>query len=89
MRGGAPLAARNGLVLGAQVSFVDVTHATRLNQELRHANHELEAAYEELLQEYDVEPARLRADVGEFIDQLLEQKLIETGPVTEAGHQSA
>jgi hypothetical protein len=49
----------------------------------------IQAAYEELLQEYDVEPARLRADVAEFIDQLLGQKLIETGPVNEAGHQSA
>jgi hypothetical protein len=49
----------------------------------------IQAAYEELLQEYEVEPARLRADVAEFIDQLLGQKLIETGPVSDEGRQSA
>ena len=38
----------------------------------------IEAAYEELLQEYDVDPARLRADLDEFIDRLLGQHLIET-----------
>ena len=43
----------------------------------------IQAAYDELLQEYDVEPAQLRADLEEFIDQLLAQKLIEAGPVTE------
>jgi hypothetical protein len=45
----------------------------------------IQAAYDELLQEYDVEPAQLRADLEEFIDQLLAQKLIEAGPVTEEG----
>jgi hypothetical protein len=39
------------------------------------------AAYEQLLQEYDVEPARLRADLDEFVDRLLGQQLIETHPV--------
>jgi hypothetical protein len=43
----------------------------------------IQTAYDELLQEYDVEPAQLRADLEEFIDQLLAQKLIEAGPVTE------
>jgi hypothetical protein len=38
----------------------------------------IEAAYEQLLGEYDVEPARLRADLDEFIDRLLGQQLIET-----------
>jgi len=45
------------------------------------------AAYEQLLQEYDVEPARLRADLDEFIDRLLGQQLIETRPATDASHQ--
>ena len=38
----------------------------------------IQAAYDELLQEYEVEPAKLRADLQEFIDQLLGQNLIET-----------
>jgi coenzyme PQQ synthesis protein D (PqqD) len=46
----------------------------------------IQAAYDELLQEYEVEPAQLRADLEEFIDQLLGQKLIETGPATEESH---
>jgi hypothetical protein len=37
----------------------------------------VQAAYEVLLQEYAVEPARLRADLEELLDQLLGQKLIE------------
>jgi hypothetical protein len=43
----------------------------------------IQAAFDELLQEYDVEPAQLRADLEEFIDHLLAQKLIEIGPITE------
>jgi len=42
----------------------------------------IQAAYEELLQEYEVEPARLRSDIEEFLDQLLGQKLIEDSPVS-------
>ena len=38
----------------------------------------IEAAYELLLQEYDVDPARLRADLDEFVHSLLGQRLIET-----------
>jgi coenzyme PQQ synthesis protein D (PqqD) len=38
----------------------------------------IEAAYEQLLQEYEVEPAKLRADLDEFVDRLLGQQLIET-----------
>jgi hypothetical protein len=46
----------------------------------------IQAAYDELLQEYEVEPAQLRADLEEFIDQLLDQKLIEADPLTEEHH---
>jgi hypothetical protein len=44
----------------------------------------IEAAYEQLLQEYDVEPSRLRADLDEFIGRLLGQQLIETDDAGEA-----
>ena len=44
----------------------------------------IQTAYDELLQEYDVEPAQLRADLEEFIDQLLGQKLIVAGPAIES-----
>jgi hypothetical protein len=37
----------------------------------------IEAAYQALLAEYEVEGDRLRGDLDEFLDQLLEQKLIE------------
>jgi Coenzyme PQQ synthesis protein D (PqqD) len=37
----------------------------------------IQSAYEELLREYEVEPAQLRADLEEFIDQLRSQKLIQ------------
>jgi len=43
----------------------------------------IQAAYDELLQEYEVEPSQLRGDLEEFIDQLLDQKLIEADPLTE------
>jgi hypothetical protein len=49
----------------------------------------IQAAYDELLQEYDVEPTKLRADLEEFIDQLLGQKLIEAGPLDEESHRPA
>ena len=49
----------------------------------------IQAAYDELLQEYEVEPARLRADLEEFIGQLLSQALIETTPATEERHRQA
>ena len=49
----------------------------------------IQAAYDELLQEYEVEPAQLRADLEEFIEQLLRQKLIEAVPVTEASQRQA
>ncbi len=49
----------------------------------------IQAAYDELLREYEVEPAQLRADLEEFVDQLLGQKLIEARPVTEEGDKEA
>ena len=39
----------------------------------------IQAAYDTLLQEYEVEPARLREDLDAFLDQLVEQGLIEVG----------
>jgi two-component system CheB/CheR fusion protein len=44
----APLFERGGALLGAQISFVDVTQAARLQAQLRRANNELESAFEEL-----------------------------------------
>jgi len=49
----------------------------------------IQAAYDALLREYDVEPTKLRADLEEFIDQLLGQKLIEAGPLAEESHGPA
>ena len=49
----------------------------------------IQAAYDDLLREYDVEPTTLRADLEEFIDQLLGQKLIEAGPLAEESHGPA
>jgi hypothetical protein len=49
----------------------------------------IQAAYDELLREYEVEPARLRVDLEEFIDELLGQKLIEAGPAAEEHHSQA
>ena len=42
-----------------------------------HSAPTIQAAYESLLDEFDVEPQRLREDMDEFLDQLLEQGLIE------------
>jgi len=49
----------------------------------------IQAAYDTLLAEYEVEPAQLRADLEEFIQRLLGQKLIVAGPVIEASHEPA
>ena len=49
----------------------------------------IQAAYDDLLQEYEVEPAQLRADLEEFIDQLLGQRLIEAGPLAAESHRPA
>jgi hypothetical protein len=40
----------------------------------------IHAAYESLLTEYGVEPERLRQDLDELLDKLLEQQLIEIAP---------
>jgi hypothetical protein len=45
----------------------------------------IQDAYNTLLQEYDVEPERLRKDLNDFIDKLLEQSLIEIGAEHMAG----
>ena len=42
------LAPRANSILGASISFIDVTPAKRLQHDLERANHELESAYEEL-----------------------------------------
>jgi two-component system, chemotaxis family, CheB/CheR fusion protein len=44
----APLTDASGSLLGAMVSFEDVTRYRRLQQELKHSREELETAYEEL-----------------------------------------
>jgi hypothetical protein len=49
----------------------------------------IQAAYDALLGEYEVEPAQLRADLEEFIQRLLGQKLIVAGPAIEASHEPA
>jgi len=49
----------------------------------------IQAAYDTLLGEYEVEPAQLRADLEEFIQKLLGQKLILTGPAIESSHEPA
>src|ERR1700746_2734056 len=40
----------------------------------------IQAAYDTLLGEYEVEPERLQADLDEFLGKLVEQKLVEIGP---------
>jgi len=40
----------------------------------------IQAAYESLLAEFEVEPERLRQDMDELLDQLLAQGLIELAP---------
>jgi coenzyme PQQ synthesis protein D (PqqD) len=40
----------------------------------------IQAAYESLLDEYDVDPERLRHDLGEFLEELVDQALVETIP---------
>jgi len=48
----------------------------------------IQAAYDQLLEEYEVGPAQLRADLEEFIDELLGQKLIVAGPTSESRHEA-
>jgi Coenzyme PQQ synthesis protein D (PqqD) len=49
----------------------------------------IQAAYDALLREYEVEPALLRADLEEFIQRLLGQTLIVAGPGIDASHEPA
>ena len=49
----------------------------------------IQAAYDALLGEYEVEPSQLRADLEEFIQRLLGQKLLVAGPAIEAAHEPA
>ena len=49
----------------------------------------IQAAYDALLGEYEVEPAQLRADLEEFIQRLLGQKLIVADPAIDASHEPA
>jgi hypothetical protein len=42
-----------------------------------HESASIEAAYEALLAEFEVEPERLRADLDEFLDKLIGQGLVE------------
>jgi hypothetical protein len=42
-----------------------------------HAAPSIQAAYELLLAEFEVEPERLRRDLDKLVDQMLEQGLIE------------
>jgi two-component system CheB/CheR fusion protein len=44
----APLFGHDNAILGASISFIDITQFKRLQAELEHANQELEMAYEEL-----------------------------------------
>jgi hypothetical protein len=48
----------------------------------------IQAACDELLREYEVDPGRLRADVEEFIDELIGQKVVEIAPPTEESERS-
>src|SRR5260370_38524959 len=43
-----PVAEPGGALIGAAVSFLELTHARRLRQELARTHEKLEAAYEEL-----------------------------------------
>lgn len=43
----------------------------------------IESAYQTLLSEYDVEPELLRQDLSSYIEQLLEQGLIEIQEIEE------
>jgi hypothetical protein len=49
----------------------------------------IQAACDELLQEYEVGPEQLRTDLTAFIDELIGQKVIEVGPEPEESHRHA
>lgn len=56
--------------------------ATRMWNLLRESP-SIEAAYEQLLEEYDVDPSRLRSDLTEFLAKLVAQGLVEVTPRAE------
>jgi hypothetical protein len=45
-----------------------------------HSTPSIQAAYDLLLAEFDVEPERLRRDLDKLLDQMMEQGLIELQP---------
>jgi hypothetical protein len=49
-----------------------------------HGAPSIQAAYELLLAEFEVEPERLRRDLDKLLEQMLEQGLIELQPVEAA-----
>ncbi len=49
-----------------------------------HSASSIQAAYELLLAEFEVEPERLRRDLDKLLDQMIEQGLIELQPVEAA-----
>jgi len=49
----------------------------------------VQAAYETLLAEYDIDPDTLRHDLDEFLASLLEQSLVEIGEKKAARQESA
>ena len=49
----------------------------------------IQAAYETLLAEYDIDPETLRRDMDEFLGSLLDQSLIEIGEKGAARQESA
>jgi Coenzyme PQQ synthesis protein D (PqqD) len=49
----------------------------------------IQSAYEALVDEYDVEPQRLRADLQDLIKRLTEERLITLEAVSERATQSA
>jgi two-component system CheB/CheR fusion protein len=64
-----PLVGMNGLYLGAQVSFTDVTSSHRVQHELRRANTNLEAAHAEL-QSTSEELETTNAELQSMVEEL-------------------
>ena len=57
---------------------------TRMWEVLTEAS-SIQAAYEQLLTEYEVEPAVLRADIDNLVGQLVESGLLNLAPVAATG----
>ena len=45
--------------------------------QLRTAGDSIESAYDALLVEFDVEPERLRSDLGDYVQELLDLGLVQ------------